>query len=294
MTFFNINRNEQQELISQLEQALYNHHQWHNALLRTLICQLAPDQHDVQPEAHKHCRFGQWYYNFSSEKLHEHPGFVALGEVHQRMHELAKSLLTSDRITIHDYDLFANVLEQMLLETRTLKRELEDSLYHHDPLTGAVNRVNMLPILREQQELTKRKNQTCCIAILDLDNFKDVNTQYGHQAGDQVLVETIRQVMKSVRPYDKVFRYGGEEFILCMQQTDLAQAYEMIEHLRQSIASNRISYKDAVIQITASFGITVLDPYSLVEDSIERADKALYLAKSAGKNCTKIWEAEGS
>lgn len=293
MPFYSISRNDQQEIISQLEQALYNHRQWHSALIRTLICQLPPDKHDILPEAHKECRFGQWYYHLAFEKLGTHPGFVAIGDVHQRMHHLAANLLSAARISTNDYDIFANILERLQLEILTLKREIEDSLYNHDSLTAAIGRINMLPVLREQQVLVKRGNQTCCIVMMDLDNFKVINDQYGHQAGDQVLVETVAYIIAHIRPYDKIFRYGGEEFLLCMQQTELEQGHEIIEKLREGIAKNVVvTEKNIPLQITASFGLATLDSDEAVEQSIERADQAVYLAKAEGRNCSRVWKAE--
>lgn len=86
-------------------------------------------------------------------------------------------------IRTHEYDSFANLLERMRLEVFTLKRELEELLYKGDPLTGAIGRIDMLPILREQQDLAKRQNVSCCIAMMDFDHFKNVNEHYGHIVG---------------------------------------------------------------------------------------------------------------
>jgi diguanylate cyclase (GGDEF)-like protein len=178
------------------------------------------------------------------------------------------------------------------LQLYTLKRELEDGIHNLDPLTGANSRIGMLTWLREQQELVKRHVQTCCIAMMDLDHFKMVNDVYGHMAGDRGLATAARYVMEHLRPYDKLFRYGGEEFLICMQNTNAASGYEIVERVRQGIAATPIDYDGkGIIQITASFGLTLLDPDMRVEQSIERADKAMYAAKSAGRNCTRIWDA---
>lgn len=216
MALEEVTRDELQGIIAQLKESLYNHQQWYGGLIRTLVCKLPPDKHDTDPQAHVECRFGQWYFGNKPEKLRSHPGFVAMGEEHQRMHHLARLLLLADdtgqTISPLDYDNFANSLERLRLEIYALERELEDSLYNRDSLTGAITRFGILPTLREQQELVKRHAQLCYIAMLDLDNFKAINDLHGHAAGDKVLAEAVRYLIKHLRPYDKVFRYGGEEF----------------------------------------------------------------------------------
>lgn len=293
MPLYNVPHDEIQRIVSELDQALYNHQQWHKELLRILICKLACDKHDLNSDAHKECRFGQWYYDQAHNALRDHPGFIAIGEQHQRVHQTAIGLLNASNIGIRpaEYDSFANTLERMRLEIDALKRELEELLYKRDPLTGAISRIDMLPILREQQELAKRQKIPCCLVMMDLDLFKNVNDHYGHSIGDRVLAASARFVIESVRPYDKVFRYGGEEFLIFVQQIELKSAYENIEKIRQGLAQMPIQIEqEEPIHITASFGLTELDTHSPIEQSIDHADKAMYAAKSAGRNCIKIWD----
>ncbi|HZW61173.1 MAG TPA: diguanylate cyclase [Candidatus Babeliales bacterium] len=292
-----ISHDEIQKVMAQLDQAIYNHQQWHNSLIRTLICRLQSDENDIDTNAHKKCRFGQWYFNHAPEKLHEHPGFIAIGTAHQHMHELTTRLLNTSNagnlISPLEFDNFANALERLRLEIFALKNELEMLLYNRDPLTMAITRISMLPILREQQALVTRQAQPCCIVMMDLDLFKKINDLYGHPAGDKVLTALAHLISQHLRPYDKLFRYGGEEFLLCIPQIDLHQGYEMIERLRQAIAAMNIDLGlQAPINITVSAGLTLLDPSYPVEQSIDRADKAMYAAKSAGRNCTKIWDVD--
>lgn len=289
-------REQIQEMLVQLDQALYNHQQWYNGIIRTLVAREPGDKHDLLPEAHKECRFGQWYYDRSSEVLHDHQGFIALGEVHKRMHKLATTLLieadTKKTVSPLNYENFVSSIELMRLELATLKKELETLLYNRDPLTSAINRVDMLQMLREQHELVKRKTMSCVLVMIDLDFFKKINDTYGHQAGDHVLATVARFIIEHLRPYDKLFRYGGEEFLICMQQINVKESYEIMERLRNEISKLDITLasKD-VIHINISCGIALLDADIPVEESIDHADKAVYKAKSAGRNCTRSWEA---
>lgn len=291
----NVAQSEVQAILTQLDQAIYNHGQWFDSITRTLVCRLPHDQCDVADDAHRRCRFGQWYYGAAPATLRGHPGFVAIGTEHRNMHRQAARLLqaaaSGSAISPLEFDDFANVLERLRLQLSTLKRELEDALYNLDSLTGARSRIGMLTQLREQQELVKRHVQACCIAMMDVDHFKAVNDTHGHVAGDRALAAATRYVMAHLRPYDSVFRYGGEEFLICMQNTDTATAHGVVERVRQGLAATAIEYEGkATLRITVSFGLALLDPDASVEQSIERADRAMYAAKAAGRNCTCIWD----
>lgn len=280
--------------LQQLDQAIYNHQQWHKDLIRTLVCRLPHDQRDEAPDAHRHCRFGQWYYHHAAPGLRSYPTFVAMDGEHERMHQLATRLLTAAAagaaLSQNDYDNFANALDRLRLQIDTMKRELEDSLYNRDPTTGAESRIGMLPRLRELREMVRRQVQHCCVAIMDLDHFKAVNDTYGHLIGDAVLAGSVHYLIENLRPYDKVFRYGGEEFLIVLQNTDQPAARALIERLRDGLASATLTTSgQEPIRVQASFGLTVLDPEVAVEVTIERADKALYEAKAAGRNRVCVW-----
>lgn len=291
-----IAQGEMQTILLQLDQAIYNHSQWYDSITRTLVCRLPHDRRDEAKDAYRHCRLGQWYYGNAPADLRRHPGFIAIETEHKNMHQLAAKLLqtaaSGTAVSSLDYDSFVNALERLRLQIYTLKHELEDTLYNLDPLTGANNRIGMLTKLREQQDLVKRHVQSSCIAMMDIDHFKRVNDTHGHTVGDMVLAASARNVMEHLRPYDKLFRYGGEEFLICMQNTDVTAGYEIVERIRLGIAANHIDYGgNKMLQITMSFGVTLLDPDISVEQSIEHADKAMYAAKIAGRNCSRIWDA---
>jgi diguanylate cyclase len=97
--------------------------------------------------------------------------------------------------------------------------------------------------------------------------------------------------MQHLRPYDKVFRYGGEEFVLTLQSTTSEVSLEIVGHLREGLAKLPIHYNDMLIGVTASFGVAPLDSDYSVEQSLDNADEALYAAKSAGRNRAQLWNA---
>jgi diguanylate cyclase len=283
------------DALATLEQAVYHHDQWLEAISATMVCRLPPDARDVDVDAHKKCRFGQWYYSAGTDMMRDHPGFLAIEQEHRRMHELAAALLHSmtqgNPFTLRDYTNFAQTAKRMRLEISTLKAELEDTLLNTDPLTGAMNRSGMLTRMREQQELVRRDVMSCVIVMMDLDHFKAINDAHGHLVGDRVLIACARHLRSNLRPYDRLFRYGGEEFLLCAPNTDVKAARSLVERLRKGLAALVFEDSDrTAFHITVSFGLSLLDPQLPVEQSIDHADKALYSAKSAGRNRTVIWD----
>lgn len=291
---FGATQEELQRIIGQLEQAVHSHDEWFESVNRIMLCRLPYDQRDVRNDAHRECRFGQWLYQLANDKLREHPAFSAIEKEHRCMHTDASRLLLDleeyGTIPADSYDRFANSLKRLRLEINTLKKELQDTLYNLDSLTGANSRIGMLTHLREQRELVRRNTQVYSIAMLDLDHFKLINDQFGHQIGDQVLRTVTRFILDSIRPYDRIFRYGGEEFLISMPQTDSESAAQMAERLRLGIAGLQHNYGGTPLPpVTVSFGVAGFEPELNVEDVIEHADQALYAAKHAGRNHTRQW-----
>ncbi|MFZ3048913.1 MAG: CZB domain-containing protein, partial [Desulfatirhabdiaceae bacterium] len=168
-----IGRQELQATLQQLDQAIYNHEQWFKDLVRSLICRLPYDNRDIADDAHRQCRFGQWYYDTSPQALRDHPAFVVIETEHRHMHRLgARLLLAAANEALgssREYDSFTNAADRLHLEFYSLKQEIEELLNNRDALTGAENRIGMLTRLRELRELVKRGVQECSIVIMDLD-----------------------------------------------------------------------------------------------------------------------------
>lgn len=281
--------------LKELEQAAYNHDQWAEAITNTLICHLTPDERDTRADAHRECRFGQWFYNTGIAALKNYPGFAEIGREHEHVHQAAANLLRlsvdSVPISIADLDRFANARKRLILEIATVRREFEVALFNLDPLTGIPSRIAMLGILREQQEFARR-GRACAVTMMDIDHFKSVNDKYGHLVGDKVLIGFAACIMAHIRPYDRLFRYGGEEFLICLPDTDLQAARVIVDRLREELATLPFEARDKEhFQAAASFGLTLLEPNIPVEQSIDRADKALYVAKETGRNRVVNWDA---
>ncbi|WP_373974649.1 sensor domain-containing diguanylate cyclase [Chitinibacter sp. SCUT-21] len=177
----------------------------------------------------------------------------------------------------------------------TPRKRLEEELKHRattDSLSGLANRAHFME--RAQQEIAraKRYHHPACVMMLDIDFFKKVNDQYGHQAGDAV-IKTMAQLCKAtLRDNDLLARIGGEEFTALLPETKLAQAYEVAERLRRRIESHSLTLDDhRVIHFTTSIGISeLLESDTSIEAPLKRADEALYVAKRNGRNQTQCYE----
>ena len=139
--------------------------------------------------------------------------------------------------------------------------------------------------LKAEASRFEREKQPFAVALFDLDHFKKINDQYGHVTGDHVLKEISTRIRESIRPYDLIGRYGGEEFLLILPGCDMSAATRQTERLRLRIAEAPISYESHSIHVTVSIGVTVYCGGEMrLEDIIGVADRALYQAKSNGRN----------
>jgi diguanylate cyclase (GGDEF)-like protein len=210
------------------------------------------------------------------------------------MHELAAKLLRyaseGKAIPQAAFDRFSEALDSLKLEIQALKTQLEDLLHNRDPLTGAENRVAMLGKLREVQEMVLRGGPGSCVAIFDLDHFKAINDRFGHLIGDQVLAAVVSGARQALRKYDRIYRFGGEEFVILMPNTASDAALACCERVRARIAALPAAQsRGQRVTITVSFGVAPLDRTATVETALARADAALYQAKKSGRNRSVLW-----
>lgn len=155
---------------------------------------------------------------------------------------------------------------------------------YRDPLTGLNNRTSMEKNLPREIDLAKRHRQSMAILVMDLDGFKQINDSCGHNAGDQVLREVARVISHVVRNTDLVYRYGGDEFVGGLAQTDIHGAVDVCERIRSSIDDLDLRECGASGQVQVSIGITLVRHSDNFWSAFKRADKALFQAKLNGKN----------
>jgi diguanylate cyclase (GGDEF)-like protein len=154
-----------------------------------------------------------------------------------------------------------------------------------DPLTGLCNRSNMLRQVQREVSLSRREKRPMSLIIVDIDKFKSINDRFGHLNGDQVICCVAQHLRESLRDFDLIFRYGGEEFVIVLSGTDATSAHSIAERLRQTVAEHTCTLSEGQkVSPTISLGVSELrgeeDPMEL----FARADLAMYQAKTQGRN----------
>jgi diguanylate cyclase (GGDEF)-like protein len=177
-------------------------------------------------------------------------------------------------------------LEDRLIEAREEMRFQAT----HDALTSLWNRGVIMDLLGRELARSRREHVSTSIIICDLDHFKSVNDTYGHMAGDDVLKETAKRLLASVRSYDFVGRYGGEEFLVVLNNCNPAFALARAEEIRKAIGQRPMPSASGPIPVTMSLGLVISQQWGHrpVEELLQEADAALYTAKAEGRNCVRV------
>jgi len=231
------------------------------------------------------------------------------GEYHDKIEKCAERVAAA-----HDIAELTEVIAEVMRETRTVQEstqrsrsELEElrarvhdanseitrlqveleqtsELIRHDPLTGVLNRKGLDEALTRETALARRRGTALCVGLLDIDNFKQINDNHGHQTGDEALQHLVAVVRENVRPQDSVARYGGEEFVVLLPDTLLDSAIATMTRLQRALTKRFFLTRQQKLLITFSAGVAELHDNEAPEEAIDRADKAMYIAKRSGKN----------
>jgi diguanylate cyclase (GGDEF)-like protein len=173
-------------------------------------------------------------------------------------------------------------------EIDRLRQELAEvsELVHTDTLTGLNNYRFLIPALEQELERTRRTGYATGFIMVDLDHFKRINDEYGHDSGNLALQHAARLLRASVRKIDLPCRYGGEEFAVILPSSTLESSIQVAERIRHSLETNPLDLPDIQLTITASLGVSLYAPtsYGDAQSLIKTADKYLYEAKENGRN----------
>ncbi|NUZ06808.1 diguanylate cyclase [Schlegelella sp. ID0723] len=181
----------------------------------------------------------------------------------------------------------ASGLSQRVSELEDAMKRLSDEV-STDQLTQIANRRGLMQAFEVERARIEREGGTLSIGLLDIDNFKRLNDELGHTAGDDALKALARLVDESLRPVDHVARYGGEEFVVLLPATPVDEGERVLTRLQRSLTGGLFMHKERQVFVTFSAGVTAYRPDEGIEKSLERADQALYEAKRTGKNRTCI------
>lgn len=180
----------------------------------------------------------------------------------------------------------------------TERKAMEDkltTLARIDDLTQVHNRRYFYEEAEKQLMLAQRYQRPMALLMLDLDHFKQVNDTHGHRAGDDLLIHFAQICRSTIRETDIIGRTGGEEFAILLPETGLDAASLLAERIRSNVESSSLAFNHAILTYTVSVGVAVRDTEDMnIEKMLSQADKALYAAKKAGRNCVRIYDAEKS
>lgn len=231
------------------------------------------------------------------------------GEFHDHMGRCAEKISAAS-----DISELSQVVEEVLVGTHAIREKVSDShqemlqmrerveqadhqiallqsqlaqasqMVRHDQLTGTLNRKGLDETFQRESERSRQRGEPLCIALLDVDNFKQINDIHGHQAGDAALVHLTRTIRDNLRHQDLLARYGGEEFLIILPGTDIEAGIATLVRLQRGLTKNYFMRDSTRLLITFSAGVAQLGESETQAEAIARADAAMYEAKRAGKN----------
>lgn len=223
-----------------------------------------------------------WYRSTRFPILDDHHQTIALGIVAMDVSEQHRSISEAEQALQAAEETNAQLREEIEVLVR---------LASTDRLTDAWNRRRFEEAIEAEVHRSNRYGQPLTLLLLDIDHFKAVNDQFGHQAGDQVLVEVAHCIREAMRKSDSLTRWGGEEFIVLMPNTALDNARILAERVRENIAARPI---EGVGKVTASIGVAEYIPTSSSAEWLDRADQAMFRAKHEGRNRVEVDARHGS
>jgi len=182
----------------------------------------------------------------------------------------------------------SNELEKAQSKINNLTADLNEALSSLStyPLTKVGNRKGFMDDMETAIEAGQEKKLSLVLMMIDADDFKFINEEYGHLAGDKVLYFMAQSIKTMIRSVDKVYRYGGEEFAVVIGRCDETKAFAIADKIRSKIEQSNLIYSGKRVYLTVSVGVTIHQKGDSFDTIIGRAEKALYCAKKSNKNCT--------
>lgn len=278
------------EFIHALDAAVEAHQDWLRRILRCAVLGTSPGEDALQRSAHQVCQFGQW---FSANR-------VQLGELdlqrtnrieiaHQSMHDSIRSLcidlLERKNGKVADLEQFESSQSELLVLLATLKTLHLANAGHRDVLTGLPSRYGIETEFGQFRKTCQRNNTQCYVGIIDIDHFKRVNDMFGHPVGDSVLRHLANTLRSVVRANERLFRFGGEEFLVLLQCESSDEAHAAAQRIVDMVrATEIVTPHGDHLALTITLGIAHVSETEELSQAIERADRALYTGKEAGRD----------
>lgn len=269
-----------------LQQIVDDHSQWLRHWTRA-VCfpeSLGDDVAPILPGS-----FTAWWERVADNPLVQQPAFAKLPGIYELMAKQSAALLQlaikGQRPSLAQYDQTLGNYQDFISFLRRLEKALGALDAGIDTLTGLPSRARMRDDLERELNRFRRGGVPFCVAICDIDHFKAINDTYGHDGGDRVLVHVAGILQRSVRNFDDVYRFGGEEFIISLKNADIGDGQVVLERLRSEVQHTALKLSSGQpVGVTVSFGLARATRSENVDQMLERADLALYEAKRNGRN----------
>lgn len=271
---------ELERILATIEEALSLHDKWREGLLRTLVCKLPLAAPDIAEDAHQRCAFGSWFYSKGNSHFRNLPAFKKIGELHQAMHRSAREVCLKVKVTglvaEEDYDQYLGSVSQFREELVGLQHRVSYTLQNIDALTGAFNSIKLLPDLKADQQRLKESGAQYSLLLMDLD-LKEINKSHGRDIGDNMLRATILSIRAALSPGDKIYRYGGAEFVICLPGKSTSDAElvkeQLLQKMGEALAKTTV---ESATSLQIHYGIVALDPDSYLEELLSRSARSTY------------------
>lgn len=257
--------------------------------IEKMICQ--ENIKDDFIKSYQTCIFNR-YLKKNLEEEKNNSEIKLLIKYHANFHKLIIKILkkskNNKKITIIEFQKLSHSHVEFVNLLNSFSHSLEFIKYQYDTLTSAWNREIFMDLLNKEHSKASRNNITFSLVFLDIDHFKKINDIYGHEAGDFVLVKLVALIQKEIRLHDTISRWGGEEFLILLNQSNLKNSYQIINRIKDKIQKKVFLYKNKKIKITCSFGIREFNTETNIVSMINKADELMYKSKKNGRNKISI------
>ena len=279
-----------EHFVQELDEASQCHFSWTRRVLRCAVLRDPPGDDVLAEDAHDRCRLGTWL-QLHRERIDQLDAATVrdLQENHRRMHDAARSVcrrvLDGKAGDAAEMDRFEHAQAAIVADLAVLKTEYLAQSARLDALTGLPLRYGMEEEFLRCRAQAQRHEDKLVVLMLDLDRFKRINDEYGHSAGDLALKYVAALLRSHCRAGEPVFRFGGEEFLTFLQAADHSVAERAADRLLQALRGSPMRLPDGrALSLRASAGLAEVGSFEAMDDAVARADKALYAAKTAGRD----------
>ncbi|MBI5439279.1 MAG: diguanylate cyclase [Nitrosomonadales bacterium] len=281
---------ELENFITELDAAVEAHLNWTRRVMRCAVLRTMPGEDALAPLSHTLCHFGCWFVSRQSdfEKLSVQNTKRILA-IHQSMHDAIRSIcadvLAGRPGQSANLDVFEQAQSELIGLLAWFKTKFLANAVRHDHLTGLPLRYGLEEEFIQLQKVCKRNKSLIYLAMIDVDHFKRINDNHGHSVGDIALSHLAGTLKSNIRPGEPLYRFGGEEFLLLMQTQFHEEAVLAAERLINVVRSApALIPPSKPLAMTVTMGLSLVGEDEELRSVVERADRALYEGKSAGRD----------